>query len=333
MKRKLKLFFTDFWPNFKLEDNYFLDILSPIYDITISDDNPDFLFYSVFGTKYHRYDCPRIFYTGENIRADFNECDFAFTFDYSQNQRHFRLPLYPFFGDISRLIEPKSDIDQLISQKTGFCNFIYSNAGPRKRIEFFNKLNKYKKIDSAGRLLNNMNERVNDKHTFLQKYKFTIAFENESYPGYTTEKIFEPMLANSIPIYWGNPLVGKDFNTKSFLNWHDYGSDEALIERIIEIDRSDVLLAEYLSAPNFENNHYNEYVDPDKIRANFIKIFESEINPIALQSDVFRNSGLKRDMILKKIDLGFKIKHYNNVFSNLNIRKIKIKIKKKLEKK
>ena len=36
--------------------------------------------------------------------------------------------------------------------------------------------------------------------------------------GYTTEKIFEPMIAQSIPIYWGNPRIGEDFNEKSFIN-------------------------------------------------------------------------------------------------------------------
>ena len=41
---------------------------------------------------------------------------------------------------------------------------------------------------------------------------FTIAFKNDSYPGYTTEKIYEPMYVNSLPIYSGNPLVYRDFN-------------------------------------------------------------------------------------------------------------------------
>ena len=35
--------------------------------------------------------------------------------------------------------------------------------------------------------------------------------------GYTTEKVVEPMLVNSIPIYWGNKLIGKDFNKSSML--------------------------------------------------------------------------------------------------------------------
>ena len=72
--------------------------------------------------------------------------------------------------------------------------------------------------------LNNVGGPVKNKIDFIMDHKFTIAFENSSYPGYTTEKIFEPMLVNSIPLYWGNPLVDRDFNTKSFLNFHDYGN-------------------------------------------------------------------------------------------------------------
>ena len=53
---------------------------------------------------------------------------------------------------------------------------------------------------------------------FIKDYKFVISFENSSYPGYTTQKLIEPMLVNSSPIYWGNKSVGKDFNTKSFIN-------------------------------------------------------------------------------------------------------------------
>ena len=64
--------------------------------------------------------------------------------------------------------------------------------------------------------------------------------------GYTTEKIYEPMMALSIPIYWGNSEVYKDFNTNSFINWNDYGSDEKVVERIIEIDNDDDLYMDYM---------------------------------------------------------------------------------------
>jgi glyoxylate carboligase len=54
--------------------------------------------------------------------------------------------------------------------------------------------------------MNNIGYIVDNKRQFQSEYKFSIAFENNAhrpqYPGYTTEKIMEPMTVNSIPIYW-----------------------------------------------------------------------------------------------------------------------------------
>jgi hypothetical protein len=104
----------------------------------------------------------------------------------------------------------------------------------------------------------------------LPPYKFNIAFENSSYPGYTTEKIVEPMLTHTIPIYWGNPLVGLDFNTNSFINVQD--EDEA-IERIIAIDQSDDLYQEIMQQPYYANNKVNEFVSTDNVLGRFRSIF------------------------------------------------------------
>jgi hypothetical protein len=112
-----------------------------------------------------------------------------------------------------------------------------------------------------------------EKVEFIKDYKFTIAFENTEYPGYTTEKLVQPMLAYSLPIYCGNPLVDRDFNTKSFLNYSDFPSEENLIERIIEIDQNDALYKDYLQQPYYHNNRVNEFVDPENILQQFENIF------------------------------------------------------------
>lgn len=71
------------------------------------------------------------------------------------------------------------------------------------------------------------------------RYKFSIAFENASYKGYTTEKLITSMQADTIPVYWGNPNVGAEFNTKSFINCHDYKSFDDVIEKIKELDNDE----------------------------------------------------------------------------------------------
>ena len=123
-----------------------------------------------------------------------------------------------------------------------------SNRKGDVRDRFFELLSKYKRVDSAGRWLNNIGGTVSDKLKFIASYKFSIAFENGSHPGYTTEKIFEPMLVDSLPIYWGNPLVNLDFNPRSFVNYYDHNSLDALVDWVIELDRNDDLYCQHLAA-------------------------------------------------------------------------------------
>jgi len=112
------------------------------------------------------------------------------------------------------------------------------------------------------------------KVQFIKDYKFTIAFENSEYPGYTTEKLIQPMLVHSIPIYWGNPVVHLDFNPKSFLNYYDFPDEEALIERIIELDQDDDLYRQYLLEPYYHNNQVNPLIEAEAILDQFEKIFK-----------------------------------------------------------
>ena len=44
--KKLKIYFADFWPNFKFDDNYFYNLLKSKYELKISEHNPDLLIHS-----------------------------------------------------------------------------------------------------------------------------------------------------------------------------------------------------------------------------------------------------------------------------------------------
>jgi alpha(1,3/1,4) fucosyltransferase len=272
-KPLLKLDFCDFWGGFNKTNNFFYNLLGAHYRIVICEE-PDFLIHSCFGSAYRQYRCVRIFYTGENIRPDFREYDYAFSFDHDVHEgRNYRLPLYALYADVQQLTAAKQ-VSEIVPTKTKFCNFIVSNPNSARRIEFFHKLSKYKRVDSAGGHLNNIGGPIRDKINFLKSYKFSIAFENTSHPGYTTEKVFEPMLVHSVPIYWGNPQVNRDFNTLSFINCHDFANDDDVIQRIIQIDSDDALCAQYLSQPYFSGNTVNEYVNSANILEALSRIFQ-----------------------------------------------------------
>jgi hypothetical protein len=128
---------------------------------------------------------------------------------------------------------------------------------------------------------NNLGFRIADKPAFIRDYKFTIAFENSAHPGYTTEKIVEPMWSQSLPIYWGNPLIHLDFNTRSFLSYDDYGSLERLVERVIEVDQNDELYLEYVRQPWFAENRLPDHLQGEVILERFERIFAAKITPVA----------------------------------------------------
>jgi len=272
-KSTIKLGFADFWhgnTEAELRTNPFYQLLAPHFAIELSDE-PDFLFYSCFGKQYLKYDCTRIFYAGENVRPDFNECDYAFSFDYPVTTRNYRLPLYHLYGYTQKLRECNATVPDPAGRE--FCNFVYSNKKARERIQFLKLLNRHKRVDCGGKIMNNIGARVDDKLAFLSNYKFTIAFENSNYPGYTTEKIVEPLLARSIPIYWGNPDVVQDFNPDCFINCHSFNSFEAVIEHVMAVDADDSLYRRYLLAPVFANGVDNEFINTGNLNRQFERIF------------------------------------------------------------
>lgn len=288
-KNKIKINFVDFWhldtPE-AIKANPLYQLLSKRFDLELSD-QPDFLIYAWTGVKHLKYDCVRIYYTGENFRPDFTTCDYAFSFDYPVTERNYRLPLYKLYDEYPLLFN--RDNAELAKVPRKFCNFVYSNTKAQERIDFFNQLQHYKPVDSGGKSMNNIGHFVADKLDFLKQYKFTIAFENSVYPGYTTEKILHAFAANTIPIYWGNPLVGNDFNTKAFINCHDYENFEAVIQRVIEIDNNDDLYRDYLLAPPFVNDQENEYVNEDNIYERFETIFANKtVNLVAKPTDILK---------------------------------------------
>jgi hypothetical protein len=112
----------------------------------------------------------------------------------------------------------------------------------------------------------------------LNHYKFSLTFENNAYRidkrGYTTEKIMQAMVANSIPIYWENEWVDRDFNTKSFINYHDFKNEGEVIDYIIHLDKNDEEYMKVMREPWFNDGKIPDSNKPENILNFFKKIFE-----------------------------------------------------------
>jgi len=276
---QLKVAFVDWWGGFPARDNYFFNLLSQQYEVVLSDD-PDVVFFSAFGAKERRNQLSRampglrVFYTGENVRPDFDECDLAISFDRLPGGRNYRLPLWALAdrslgtsllhvqaagADLADLIRPRDFRPRaLLAQKSRFCNFVYSARAP-ERIRFLDMLSSRKPVDCAGRVRHTLRRRglARDgvaKLELQRQCKFTIAFENTRHLGYVTEKLLHPLLAGSVPIYWGAPDVILDFNPRCFIDCADFDSFEAVVDHVLALDQDDERYLEYLRAPPFRNN-------------------------------------------------------------------------------
>lgn len=240
--KTISIYFADFWGDFNKEHNFIIDLLKKDYEVVLDSSNPQYLFYSSFGIEHFNYSSAvKIYFTGENDVPDFNLCDYGIGSSHiSFEDRYFRLPLYCLYAGYEELFDKKLPVDKHVLERK-FCNFIYSNAqvSDPVRKAFFERLSAYKKVDSGGRYLNNIGKAVDDKIRFIADYKFTIAFENSSLSGYTTEKLIDPMRVNSLPIYWGNPRVGEDFNQKSFVYLDNKEQIDRIIEEVIYLDKND----------------------------------------------------------------------------------------------
>jgi len=202
--------------------------------------------------------------------------------------RHLQLPFYVLYGEAQLIEKKRDDPERILAGKTKFCGFVVRSHNPRlnrNRLEFFQRLSKYKRVDSGGPFMNSIGGPIPGwsagKIEFLRAYKFNIAFENEAARGYTTAKTCEPMVARCLPIYWGNPLIAEEFNPKSFLNRSDFPSDEALIEKVIELDRDDAKYLEFMRQPYFYNDQPNQFFSHARLLDFFERIFTTPIERVA----------------------------------------------------
>ena len=246
----LRVAFAKWWPNFDREHNFLVDALRSWFDVRVGED-PDIVFYSVFQGDLPTGEYLKVFYTGEPRRPDMSVADWAFSYEYDEyfcHPRHMRLPLYvidvdggSFRADWGRdLVKHPDYADRVLrQQRPGFCGYVAYYDGP-ERCAMFDRLSEYRKVTAPGRSRHNASpisdgdpekSRLNEsfqtqKRAWYERFRFALVFENRSYPGYTTEKLVDAMMAGCIPIYWGNPEIARDFNPRSFVDVTAYETQQ-----------------------------------------------------------------------------------------------------------
>ena len=287
-KKAIKLGFCGFWNSFNKEKNLFTYILSKHFDIEISD-NPDFVICSNRGTpfEYMKYDCVRIMFMGENLSPDFTVFDYCIVFDFLDfGDRYFRLPFGLFFNSGKAWVPDRitrEQAEEILRQKKYFCNFIYghqSSHGMREKLLY--ELSKYKEVVSPGSYLNNVNGNKKrcswqEKHDYLKQSKFTIAGDSIHYPGFVTEKIVDPFIYHSIPIYYGSTRIYDDFNKDAFVCCESEDGIDRVIEQVKYLDTHDDAYMDMLMQQPLVTEDYTIRLY-EQLEEFLVKIFSQDPN-------------------------------------------------------
>ena len=179
----------------------------------------------------------KVFYTGECVRPPWGECDWAFSFDYDDHPRHYRLPNYVVSYDGAEcLIKTPEKIAAWMRAKTRFCNFVYSNP-VRFRNAFFQRLSRYKAVDAPGRCMQNMppigpyadalqSRRARrfeaDQGRLPPAVPIHDRFREPVVPRLRDGKDLPGDAGGQHPDLLGRPAGALRFNPRSFVNYHEY---------------------------------------------------------------------------------------------------------------
>ena len=329
----------------KTQDNkihvYAFGWLPPLNDeiksrIVWDDENPDYVFsttwqyvnrkfFNAFKKLYLKNKQRIYIFIGdEALNPDLNIFDYAITFNCNlqDGDRICRIPpgLFldmPFHNDMTY----QAALNKIKNNNLKFCNFIYSNPDAHPlRDELFYKLSEYKRVDSHGPHLNNTGtERSREAGDYQEigikiksNYKFSIAAENAILNGYTSEKLVTSLKAHTVPIYFGNPQVAKEFNPEAFINFNDLDFNfDALIAKVKEIDEDDELWAKMVSAPWHTEEQIKYINNKAESYKNFInKLFDPSVPlskkkrvPMGTWADRYYKSYFNREYIYKFPDL------------------------------
>lgn len=291
----LHVAFADFWPGFDPADNFWTRVLSDRYEL-IPSLEPDVVLCSMFGTSFRSFDCVRVLVNWENHGWSFTDYDYAFTSDIVDDPRHHRLPNW-----VARLARPYEMVSvdgaASLAAKRGFASMVVSAPSGTSRNRMFDLLSAYRPIASGGRYRNNVGGPVADKRRFIRDYKFHLAYENSSYPGYTTEKLLHGLQADTVPIYWGDPLVAVDFNARRFINVADFASERAAIDRVIELNHDDVQFEAMLEQPWFVDGLLPPVAELAPVINQFDRIVTTPITPVSRQPQRLLQMQRARDAI------------------------------------
>lgn len=195
--------------------------------------------------------------------------------------------IYNHKSDIEQLSEHKLMIPTILFRMNYFMNnynqLKVSPSIPIKDRKFCLMVNKSCLNSKVGQFQDKLNAKLQVEHIsqyekeigtsscynppellkIFNQYKFIICFENSYNPGYITEKIFNCLLADTIPIYSGSPIIHDFINPNCFINIGENDNFDEAVDNIIQINSSDDECYKYISAPKISQKYIDSGINTE----------------------------------------------------------------------
>jgi GR25 family glycosyltransferase involved in LPS biosynthesis len=251
-----KVCFKSFWNGFPLDEQEFIaNLCFEDFQVVQNITDADCVISGVFSNDIFK-DKKWIHMSGEPFIIPHQNQNLVISSYKIENQVYYPFGLHWLYYE--KLVPNLLEHRLVTNVPKKFCCFISSSVHPVvERKFFYDILSKYKNIDSWGSHNNNMGSKLSYSFSspqfreFLSGYKFIISFENCSKPGYITEKLFNPLLSNIIPIYWGSQDALKYINKDRIIYLEDMSekSVKGAINEIIRLDNDDEAYLKTVNSP------------------------------------------------------------------------------------
>jgi len=216
-----------------------------------------------------------IWYTAENVRPPVSGWDITLSFDRTGwTPNNVYLPFWQlgtnlYGGKSQGFLGRTLSIDELVSSRDGkagdrpqFCCAFIRNPDP-VRMQAIAALSQIGEVDVYGIASGHS---VEDKMAIASSYRFVLCFENDLYPGYVTEKIFDAWATGAVPLWWGIDSQ-QTLNTDAFLNLNDFSTIQFFVDSVTELERKREYISAISSLPLLRANPNGFKTAIDEIRS------------------------------------------------------------------
>ena len=205
------------------------------------------------GAPAHRFPNQRfVFYNNEaptilnplpfilsKIRFGFFNWTMTYRSDSDIVHRYGRISRKP---SITRAALKKNSKTKLIAWFVSHCSSF------SQRDEYVRQLSRFIPVDiygSCGNLTCSRDNKSLCLEMLRSDYKFYLAFENSLCPDYVTEKLFQTLMYDTVPVVLGGVDYDRFAPPHSFIDVRQFESAKQLADYLLLLDRSDHLYARY----------------------------------------------------------------------------------------